>query len=79
MLVEPERMLIGGSWVPARSGRTSSVIDPGTGNVVARTPEGDLGDVDTAVLAARRAFEDGRWTRLSGAQRGVVLWRVSQL
>ncbi|MEU2441692.1 aldehyde dehydrogenase family protein [Streptomyces rubradiris] len=79
VLVEPERMLIGGSWVPARSGRTSSVIDPGTGNVVARTPEGDLGDVDTAVRTARKAFEDGRWTRLSGAQRGVVLWRVSQL
>ncbi|MYX46357.1 aldehyde dehydrogenase family protein [Streptomyces sp. SID89] len=78
-LLEPERMLIDGSWVPARSGRTVSVVDPGTGDVVARTPEGDVADVDAAVRTAREAVEDGRWTRLSGAQRAVVLWRVADL
>ncbi|MGW4568377.1 aldehyde dehydrogenase family protein [Streptomyces sp. NPDC004561] len=78
-LVEPERMLIGDSWVPARSGATFPVVDPGTGDVVTRIPEGDALDVDAAVRAARQAFEEERWTGLSSQQRAVVLWRVSDL
>ncbi|MEV6702914.1 aldehyde dehydrogenase family protein [Streptomyces sp. NPDC051453] len=78
-LLEPERLLIDGSWVPARSGKTFPVTDPGTGEVVAHVPEADGADVDAAVMAARRAFEDERWTGLSGAQRGVVLWRAADL
>ncbi|MGV9790556.1 aldehyde dehydrogenase family protein [Streptomyces sp. NPDC003435] len=78
-LVEPERMLIDGSWVPARSGQTFPVVDPGTGDEVTRIPEGDATDVDTAVRAARRAFEEERWTGMSSQQRAVVLWRVSDL
>ncbi|MEU2441690.1 aldehyde dehydrogenase family protein [Streptomyces rubradiris] len=78
-LIEPERMLIDGRWVPSLSGAVFPVEDPGTGEIVAHVPTSEAADVDAAVLAARRAFEDGRWTRLSGAQRGVVLWRVSQL
>ncbi|GHE93744.1 aldehyde dehydrogenase [Amycolatopsis deserti] len=78
-LVDPGRMLIGGSWVPAASGKTFPVLDPGTGEVVAEAGEGDLADVDAAVRAARGSFEDERWLRLSGAQRAVVLWRVADL
>ncbi|MHB9848863.1 aldehyde dehydrogenase family protein [Streptomyces krungchingensis] len=78
-LVEPERMLIGDFWVPARSGATFPVVDPGSGDVVTRIPEGDAIDVDAAVRAARQAFEEERWTGLSGQQRAVVLWRVSDL
>ncbi|MFS4107801.1 MULTISPECIES: aldehyde dehydrogenase family protein [unclassified Streptomyces] len=78
-LLEPERMLIDGRWVPSLSGATFPVEDPGTGEIVGRLPTGDAADVDTAVRAARRAFDDERWRRLSGAQRGVVLWRVAEL
>ncbi|MET7287026.1 aldehyde dehydrogenase family protein [Streptomyces sp. NPDC005573] len=78
-LVEPERMLIDSSWVPARSGATFAVVDPGTGDLVTRIPEGDAADVDAAVRAARQAFEEERWTGLSSQQRAVVLWRVSDL
>ncbi|MHB9848791.1 aldehyde dehydrogenase family protein [Streptomyces krungchingensis] len=78
-LVEPERMLVGSSWIPSRSGKTFPAVDPGTGEVVAQIPEADADDVDAAVRAARQAFEEERWTGLSGQQRGVVLWRVSDL
>lgn len=76
---EPVRMLIDGEWVSARSGRTFDVRDPGTGEVVAQAPEAGIEDVDDAVRAARSAFDEGRWTRLSPQQRGVVLWRVSDI
>ncbi|MDA3630728.1 aldehyde dehydrogenase family protein [Saccharopolyspora sp. WRP15-2] len=73
------RMLIDGEWVESASGSTFDVVDPGTGEVVAQAAEGTEADVDAAVQAARRAFEEQRWLRLSGAQRGVVLWRVADL
>jgi len=73
------QMLIDGTWVDARSGETLNVYNPSTGGVIARVPAGDVADVDHAVAAARHSFEDERWRRLSGAQRGVILWRVAEL
>ncbi|MFD6812435.1 aldehyde dehydrogenase family protein, partial [Streptomyces anthocyanicus] len=78
-LVMPGRMWVNGAWVAARSGQTFAVVDPGRGETVARVPESGPEDVDRAVKAARQAFVDERWLRLSGAQRAVVLWRVSEL
>ncbi|WP_439678388.1 aldehyde dehydrogenase family protein [Embleya sp. MST-111070] len=77
--VRSEQMLIDGRRVPALSGATFPVEDPGTGRVVACIPTGAPADVDAAVRSARRAFDDERWSVLSGAQRGVVLWRVADL
>ncbi|MCG3753940.1 aldehyde dehydrogenase [Amycolatopsis sp. Poz14] len=75
----PGRLLIDGAWTAAASGETFEVRDPGTGEVVAQVAHAAEADVDAAVAAARRAFEEKRWRSLSGAQRGVVLWRVSEL
>ncbi len=72
-------MLIDGQWVAARTGRELEVRDPGTGQVVGSVPEAGVEDVDDAVLSARRAFDEGRWTRLSPQQRGVVMWRAADL
>jgi acyl-CoA reductase-like NAD-dependent aldehyde dehydrogenase len=73
------RLLIDGEWVPAAAGSMFEVIDPGTEEVVGRVAEAAGADVDAAVAAARRAFGEERWLRLSSAQRGVVLWRVADL
>ncbi|MFC9357438.1 aldehyde dehydrogenase family protein [Rhodococcus sp. NPDC057014] len=78
-LIEPERLLIDGSWVPAAEGVSFPAIDPGTGEQVARVAEGTEADVDAAVAAARRSFDDGRWLRLSGQQRSLILWRIADL
>jgi aldehyde dehydrogenase (NAD+) len=49
----PKRMLIGGKWVAAASGKTFETINPSTGVVLAAVPEGDSEDIDRAVAAAQ--------------------------
>jgi phenylacetaldehyde dehydrogenase len=73
------KMLIGGKWVQAASGKTFESYDPSTGEVLARVAEGDSPDVDEAVKAARRAFEQGAWPKLTPADRCRLLWKVSDL
>src|SRR5258708_37022647 len=53
----PKRMLIGGKWVDAVSGKTFETINPSTEERLAYVAEADSADVDAAVAAARRAFE----------------------
>jgi phenylacetaldehyde dehydrogenase len=72
-------MLIDGQHVPAVSGKTFPVYDPASGTVIANVPEGDRADIDLAVAAARRAFDERRWTRLSPSERGRILWRIADL
>ena len=55
------RMLIDGKFVHAASGKTLPVYNPATGEVMAQVPEAEAGDVDRAVQAARRAFDEGPW------------------
>ena len=59
------RMLIDGRFVPAASGKTFPVYNPATGEVVARVPEAEKEDVNRAVSAARRAFDEGPWSKKS--------------
>src|SRR5271156_3176099 len=73
------KMLIDGSIVPAASGKTFAVYNPATGTAIAQVPEGDKADIDRAVAAARRAFDDGRWAKVSPSERGRMLWRLADL
>ena len=72
-------MLIGGKWVDAQSGKTFETFNPATGEVLARVAEGDRADIDLAVKAARKAFEDGKWPQMLPAQRSKLLWRLADL
>jgi aldehyde dehydrogenase (NAD+) len=73
------QLLIGGRWVDAASGETFEDLNPATGEVLARVAEGGAEDVARAVAAARAAFEDGPWARMSGGERGRVLNRIADL
>jgi phenylacetaldehyde dehydrogenase len=73
------KMLVDGKFVPALSGKTFDVFNPATGSVIAKVPEGNKADVDNAVKAARRAFEERRWTGLTPSERGRMLWRIADL
>ena len=73
-----KRLLIGGDWVPAASGRTFDSIDPSTGRSLATVADGGAEDVDRAVAAARAAFE-GPWSRFTPVQRAKVLLRFAEL
>jgi phenylacetaldehyde dehydrogenase len=73
------RMLIGGKFVNAASGKTFPVYDPATGEVIAHVPEAEATDVDAAVHAARKAFDEGAWPRMTASQRGKLLWKLADL
>ena len=53
------KMLIDGEWVEAASGKTFETVNPAERRELARVAEGDAEDVDRAVAAARKAFDDG--------------------
>ena len=74
----PKRLLIGGSWVEAASGKTFPSVNPFTGEVIAELAEADRVDASRAVAAARAAF-DGPWRRLKPRQRQALLWRLADL
>jgi len=70
--------LIDGRWVDAADGRTSERMSPAHDVVVGRYPAGGAEDLDRAVAAARKAFDDGPWPRVPGAERARVLIRVAE-
>ena len=72
-------LLIDGGWRPALTGQTLDVIDPSTGRPMARAPAAQAPDVDLAVTAARRAFDEGRWLGVGATERGRCLLRVADL
>lgn len=78
-LRRPGKLLIGGEWVEAVSGRTFEVRDPSSDAVIARAAEGDAADVDRAVRAARAAFEDSDWSRMKPVDRERLLHRLADL
>ncbi len=74
-----ERLVLGGERVLAAEGKTFSVIEPGTGKSFAEVAEAGIQDVERAVQIANRAFEEGKWPRLSATERGRILLRASTL
>jgi phenylacetaldehyde dehydrogenase len=75
----PRKMLIGGRWLEAASGKTFPTYNPATGEVLAQVAEGNSIDVDRAVTAARKAFESGPWRRLTASERGRLIWKLADL
>ncbi len=75
----PRQLFIGGQWADAASGKAFETPDPATGETLARVAEGDAEDINRAVRAARRAFEDGPWSRMTPSERGRVIWRIGDL
>jgi aldehyde dehydrogenase (NAD+) len=72
-------MLIDGRWTAAESGRTWGHRHPATGEDVASFPIAEAEDVDQAVRAARRAFDEGPWPRARATERIRVLRRIADL
>src|SRR5262249_51775088 len=71
------QMFIGGKWVDASSGETFESVNPYTGAAWATVPRASRADVDAAVRAARQAFDEGPWGRLTGAERARFMRRLA--
>jgi len=72
-------LLIDGKEVPSVSGKTFENINPATLEILGTVAEGDQADIDLAVAAARRAFDDGPWPKMSGRERSKILHRFADL
>ncbi|MGD0702369.1 MAG: aldehyde dehydrogenase family protein [Trebonia sp.] len=75
----PRKLFINGQWVDAASGKSFQTPNPATGQTLASVAEGDSEDIDRAVRAARKAFDDGPWGRLTPSERGRIIWRIGDL
>ena len=70
---------IDGDIRPSSSGGVFCTVDPATGETLGTVQAASDSDVDAAVAAARRAFDDGPWPRLPAAHRSAILYSIAQL
>ncbi|MBI3953379.1 MAG: aldehyde dehydrogenase family protein [Chloroflexi bacterium] len=77
--IAPGKLFIDGKWVEAISGKRLETINPASEEVLTTVAEGDEADVDQAVKAARKALEDGPWSKMSARDRQKLLWKIGQL
>ena len=76
---EHQRLFIGGEWVEPAGTGTIDVISPHSEELVGRVPEGTAADIDRAVAAARDAFDNGEWPRLSPEERMAAVQKFSEV
>src|SRR5215467_5417120 len=77
--IKPGRLLTDEQWVHRT--KTFDTINPATEEVLTNIVEASAAEVDGAIRAARRAFEDagGPWRKLSASERGRLIWRLADL
>ena len=68
-IAHPDRLYIGGEWVAPKAGGSIELVSPATEQVFAKVAEAREADMDAAVAAARKAFDEGPWPRLTHAER----------
>jgi aldehyde dehydrogenase (NAD+) len=73
------KLLINNRWVSSESGKTFATVNPSTGEEICQVAEADAADVDKAVQAARRAFDQGPWKKMRASERGRLLHRLADL
>jgi aldehyde dehydrogenase (NAD+) len=77
-LRHPDRFFIGGEWVQPSSGTMIDVIDSGTEEVYFRVAEAQAADISRAVEAARVAFDEGPWPRMTHAERAGYIRAIGE-
>jgi acyl-CoA reductase-like NAD-dependent aldehyde dehydrogenase len=80
-LAQPRKNLIDGKWVSSASGKTFEVLNPATEQVIAHVAYGGVEDVNRAVKAARRAFDDQThpWQKMTPSERSRVVYKFGDL
>jgi 5-carboxymethyl-2-hydroxymuconic-semialdehyde dehydrogenase len=74
-----QRHYIDGEFRESVAGATFTTLDPATNEPITEASDGQAADVDAAVAAARRAFDEGPWPRMKAAERAKVLRRIAEL
>ena len=71
------KLYIDGAWVDSEGDEVIEVVNPATEQVIGRVPQATRGDVQRAIAAARKAFDEGPWPRMTPQERSVVLLRMA--
>jgi betaine-aldehyde dehydrogenase len=74
-----DRLFVDGQWLESNGSGRIEVISPHTEQVIASVPDGTGGDMDRAVAAARRAFDQGDWPRLTPEERIATVARFGEV
>ncbi|HEV2021520.1 MAG TPA: aldehyde dehydrogenase family protein, partial [Terriglobales bacterium] len=79
--IVPGKLLIGGQWVDSSDGKTFDTVNPATGEVLTQIAAATQADVEKAVAAARKAFDDSAapWQKMTASERGKLLWKIADL
>lgn len=72
-------LYINGECIPAKGIKTFDVINPATEDVITEVSEAQSEDIDVAVAAARRAFDEGEWTKMEAAERSHLIYKFADL
>ena len=75
----PTQLFINNQFVDSSNGQSLSVINPTDESVICSVQSATTEDVDTAVLAAQQAFQNGEWSRMSARARGRLIYRLADL
>ncbi len=79
LVIKPGKLFINGKWVDSVSGKTFDTLNPATEEVLTSVAEGDKADIDLAVAAARKAFEEGPWRKMDARDRGRIIYKIAGL
>jgi aldehyde dehydrogenase (NAD+) len=74
-----KKLFINGRFVESQTGKTFNSMNPATGEFLAVVSEALEEDVDLAVVAARAAFDNGPWSKMSAAERGRLMYKLAEL
>lgn len=77
--IDYTQLLINGQFVDSASGKKFPTLDPRTGDVIAHVAEGEAEDVNQAVSAARKAFDQGPWPKMTAYERSRIMLRFADL
>jgi aldehyde dehydrogenase (NAD+) len=78
-MTAPPKLFVDGEWRDAEGGRTQPTLNPADGSEIADIAHASVADLNRAVLAARRAFDEGPWPRMAARERARVLLKVADL
>jgi betaine-aldehyde dehydrogenase len=73
------KLWIDGQWTDSKGGKEMEIINPANGEIIAHVVDASAADVERAVLAAKTAFYDGRWSKLTPAARSNALLKLATL
>ncbi|MCA9399706.1 MAG: aldehyde dehydrogenase family protein, partial [Candidatus Omnitrophica bacterium] len=73
------KLFINGQLVPAKENKFFDTINPSIGEVFARIADAGIEDMQQAIQAARNAFDNGPWGRMTPAERGIYLKKIAKL